>query len=84
MLYLLLPLPEGYTEGEGRLNSAPKDCRFVDDFCEGRVLGGVEEPLAVLSVEVDLFDASMPFAESLELFEDFSVLKLLFDNRRRS
>jgi hypothetical protein len=63
MLYLLLPLPEGYTEGEGRLNSAPKDCRFVDDFCEGRVLGGVEEPLAVLSVE---------------------VLKLLFDNRRRS
>lgn len=48
------------------------------------MLGGVEEPLAVLSVEVDLFDASTPFAESLELFDDLSVLKLLFDNRRRS
>ena len=48
------------------------------------VLGGVVEPGAVLMVEEDWFDGAL-LEESLDrLLEDFSVLKLLLDSRRRS
>jgi len=45
------------------------------------VLGGVDDPAAVLSVDEDLFDGASP-DELLE--RDFCVLKLPWDSRRRS
>jgi len=62
--------------------------KFEDDFCEGNVLGGVDDPfpdpLPVFTLEVDLLVVSAPLPDSLELLEALSDLKLLLDRRLRS
>jgi len=62
--------------------------KFEDDFCEGSVLGGVDDPcpdpLPVFTLELDLLVISAPLPDSLELLEARSDLKLLLDRRLRS
>ena len=60
-----------------------EDCRFEEDFSDGRVLGGVDVPPPVLTVELERMLGAPD--ESLDRWLwDFSVLKLPLEKRRRS
>lgn len=67
--------------GTGGAASEPIVGRVEEDFSDGIMLGGVDDPAAVLSVDDDLLEGGSP-EELLE--RDFWVLKLPWDKRRRS
>jgi len=61
------------------------DLRFEVEPSDGNVLGGVVDPPVELKVVQDLLLGMFTFADPLEpLLEDWWVLKLALDRRRRS